>query len=74
MRFHFFSTLLFSAACLHVARTAPVSYGELTSPPAVSARAQSSSASAPVYALVKVGDKFPDAKCLDGSKGALQTQ
>ena len=71
MRLLTVSALLFLASCCHVARASPVSYNNLISAPAASATAQSltMSATAPVYTLVKVGDDFPDAKCLDGSKG-----
>jgi hypothetical protein len=45
-----------------------VGYSRLTSLPQPSREASPSSDDI-VYNLVKVGDEFPDALCLDGSKG-----
>jgi hypothetical protein len=66
--------LIFLSAFSHFSRASPVSYSSLISTPPSPARAYSSgipdaSAAAPLYTLVKLGDEFPEAMCLDGSKG-----
>ena len=64
--------LIFLSACSHFSRASPVSYSSLISTPPSPARAYSSGnpdASAPLYTLVKLGDEFPEAMCIDGSKG-----
>jgi hypothetical protein len=61
--------LIVLIAHARVSSTAAVGYSDLVSAQPPLAAAHSPSSSTPLYTLVKVGDEFPDAKCLDGSKG-----